>query len=241
MCLERKKKTKKSLWFSLLSSIFFTFYPITPDGVSELELLLGGWVALHSGGWDEGVRCCYDEEVRDACSQLPSYKHTTCAPLCAWEIFWAAPRPTTTTTTTTTASPSPLCAAALMSIWIDGGASRRSHRMRACDWCNERVAVNKQRRALALMKACCNLFCRMAERERSPRSRWQTFSLVKLGILKGSAHWSDPARAKQRADALPWRWRKRRRNGGPGSTQLLGASGGYFIFSTEQLNELWKQ
>lgn len=92
-CAWRKKKTKKSLWFSLLSSIFFTFYPITTEGVSELELLLGGWVALHSRGWDEGVRCCYDEEAQDACSQLPSYKHTTCAPLRAVGIFWAAPVP----------------------------------------------------------------------------------------------------------------------------------------------------
>lgn len=109
--------------------------------------------------------------------------------------------------------PLPFRAAALMSIWIDGGASRRSHRMRACDWCNERVAVNKQRRALALMKACCNLFCRRAERERSPRSRWQTFSLVKLGIRK--------VRRIDRTPLGPNRGRTLRRDGGAREGEIV--------------------
>lgn len=78
-----------------------------------------------------------------------------------------------------------------------------SHCERA--WCNERVAVNKQRRALAFDESLLSFVLQEGRTRALPTLLLTDFFFCETRNLKGTAHWSNPAQAKQKADAQAWR------------------------------------
>lgn len=122
-----KKKTKKSLWFSLLFSIFFYFLPHhnrrskwtwTPFRWMSCAAQRGMRRRRQMLLWWRSPRCLLTASIIQT--------HNMCSLACLWNLL-SCSRPTIPT-----AFPSPtLFPRTLMSIWIDGSVSRRSHHMRA--------------------------------------------------------------------------------------------------------------
>lgn len=83
------EKKKGSLIFTSFFFFYLNFILYRTRQTKRTRGLLGGWVERHSGRWDEGVRCCYDEELWMLAHSFhhTNTQHALCVPQ---DFFWAS-------------------------------------------------------------------------------------------------------------------------------------------------------